>query len=80
MPEQWLNPASWSGAQWLAIGILVVAVVALAAAIYRLIGQVQQEMVKKRKPPVLRPSLRPDLDPSRVRRRDLDTEDSKRDQ
>lgn len=78
MPEQWLNPATWSGAQWLAIGILVLAVVALAAAIYRLIGQVQQEMVKKRKPPVLRPSLRPDLDPSRARRRDPGAGDNDR--
>lgn len=65
MPEQWLNPATWSGAQWLVVAILVLAVLALAVVIYWFIGVVQSEMTRKRQRPVLRPSLRPDLQPSR---------------
>ena len=61
MPEQWMNPATWGGAQWLVMALLIVAVLAMAAVIHRLIGMIQSEMQKKRQRPVLRPNLRPDL-------------------
>lgn len=67
MPEQWMNPVTWSGAQWLVMAILVLVVLAMAVVIHRLIGVVQSEMkrTRERRRPNLRPSLHPDSGPAR---------------